>query len=129
MRRHSGYAEQRFDSIARPWGRIIIHFEALVLTSAVITRERQPVSRDRRGASNAVDMLNTESMLQLGMAADACQIVVRFIRFLDKACFVISALIGHLTDLFKHGGRGLHSTHACPDLQATHQATQLWPLA
>ena len=114
--RNLSYAAQRFDSTARPLGRMVIHFEALVMTAVDIIRERQPASREHQGANNALDMLNTESMLQLGMVADACEIVVRFIRFLDKECFDISALPCHIqtlrdsaTDLFKHGGCMRHA--------------------
>ena len=105
------YAEHRFDSSARPLGRMVVHFEALVLTAADIIRERPPNNKDHRGANRALDLLDTESMLQLGMVADACEIVVRFIRFLDKECFDISALPCHIqalkdsaTDLFMCGG-------------------------
>ncbi|MFM7989717.1 MAG: hypothetical protein ACKPKO_61430, partial [Candidatus Fonsibacter sp.] len=49
---------------------------------------------EHRGASLALEVL-TVSMLQLGMVADACEFVVRFIRFLDKDCFVVSALPRH----------------------------------
>jgi hypothetical protein len=110
------YAEHRFDSTARPLGRMVVHFEALVLTANDIIRERAPKSKDHKGANRALELLNTESMLQLGMVADACEIVVRFVRFLDKECFDISALPCHIqvlqasaTDLFIRGGCLKHS--------------------
>ena len=110
------YAEHRFDSTARPLGRMILHFEALVMTTVDIIRERRPASLEHRGANSALEILNTESMLQLGMVADACDIVVRFIRFLDKECFDTSALPSHIQalkdsaiDLFTHGGCMKHT--------------------
>ena len=55
-------------------------------------------------------------MLQLGMVADACEIVVRFIWFLDKERFDTSALPSHIqalkgsaTDLFTQCGRMHHT--------------------
>ena len=58
-----------------------------------------------------LELLDTESMLQLGMVADASEIVLRFVRFLDKECFDISALPDHIhvlqasaTDLFVRAG-------------------------
>ena len=77
------YAEHRFDSSARPLGRMVVHFEALVLTANDIIRERAPNSKDYKGAHRALELLDTESMLQLGMVADASEIVLRFVRFLD----------------------------------------------
>ena len=86
------YAEHRCDSTARPLGRVIIHFKALALTTVGTSRERTPTNPEHRGANNALDIRSTESMIQLGMVADACEIVVRFIRPLDKECFDASAL-------------------------------------
>ena len=52
-----------------------------------IIRERPPASSEHQSANRALQLVDEESMLQLGMTADACDIVVRFIRFLDKECF------------------------------------------
>ena len=76
------YATQRFDSTARPVGRMIDHFDAFVQTSMDIVDERAPSKKEHPGASRALEVLNAETMLQLGMAADA--VVVRFIRFVDN---------------------------------------------
>ena len=81
------YAEHRFDSTARPPDRMIIYFEALFSPTVDIIRERAPTNPEHRGANYALDILDTESMLQLGMVADVCEILLRFIRFLDKESF------------------------------------------
>lgn len=101
------YAKHRFDSTALPLGRMITHFDALLMTVVDIIRERR--GPEQQGANHALETLNTESMLQLGMVADACDIVVRFVRFLDKECFDTSELPRHIqaledsaVDLFKH---------------------------
>ena len=105
------YAKQRFDSTARPLGRMVAHFEALLQTAMDIVRERGPSTKEHRSANQALELLDTEHMLQLGMVADACEVVVRFIRFLGKECFDISALPAHIetlvasaTELFRNGG-------------------------
>ena len=105
------YAKQRFDSTARPLGRMVVHFEALLQTAMDIVRERGPSTKEHQSANRALELLDTEAMLQLGMVADACEAVVRFIRFLDKECFEISALPAHIdtlaataTELFHNGG-------------------------
>ena len=63
---------------------MIMHFDALVQTTVDIIRERNPASSEHRGANLALEVLTVESTLQLGMVADACEIVVRFILILDK---------------------------------------------
>ena len=72
------YAEHRFDSTARPLGRMILHFEAMVMAAVDIICEHRPASLEHQGANSALDILNTESMLQLGMVASAREIVARF---------------------------------------------------
>ena len=58
-------------------GRMLMHFEAFVLTTTDIIHGRKPASLEHRGANRALDILNTESMIQLGMVADACEFVAR----------------------------------------------------
>ena len=70
------YAAQRFDSTVRPLGRMVNHFDAFVQTAMDIMNERAPSKKEHQGASRALEVLNTETMLQLGMAADACEVVV-----------------------------------------------------
>ena len=78
------YAEQRFDSTARPLGRMVVHFEALLQTAMDIVRQRGPSTKEHQSANHALELLSTEAMLQLGMVADACEAAVHFIRCLDK---------------------------------------------
>ena len=93
------YAEHRFDSTARPLGRMITHFDKLLSTAVDIIRERAPASPEHQGAKHALQILDTESMLPLGMGADACEIVVHFIRLLDQEGFDASALPVHRPSL------------------------------
>ena len=51
-------------------------------------KERVPSKKEHQGASRALEVLNTETMLQLGMAADA----VRFIRFAGNERFNLAEL-------------------------------------
>ncbi|MFM7980980.1 MAG: hypothetical protein ACKPKO_16855, partial [Candidatus Fonsibacter sp.] len=112
---NSSYAEHRFDSVAKPLGRMVMHFDALLQTAVDIIRERNPASSEHRTVNLALEVLIVESMLQLGMVADVCKIVVGFIRFHDKSCFDILALPRHIQalkdfalDLFARGGRLQH---------------------
>ncbi len=77
---HLSYAEHRFGSLAKPLVRMIMHFDALAHATVGIIRERNPTSPEHRGANLPLKVLTVESMLQLGMVADACEIVVRSIR-------------------------------------------------
>ena len=70
------YAAQRLDSTTRPSGRMVNHFEAFLQTAMDVVRERAPPKKEHQGASRALEVLNAETMLQLGMVADAA----RFIR-------------------------------------------------
>ncbi len=96
---------------------MIMHFDACVHTAVDIMRERNPATSSKhRGANLALEVLTVESMLQLGVVADACENVVRFIRCLDKACFDILALPRRIQalkesalDLFARGGCVQHS--------------------
>ena len=46
-------AEHRFDSSARPLGRMVVHLEALMLTANDIIRKRAPNSKYYKGARRA----------------------------------------------------------------------------
>jgi len=70
--------------LSRADQRFGVHFEALVQTAVHIIRERNPASPEHRGANLALKVRIVEPMLQLGMVADACEIVVRSIRFLEN---------------------------------------------
>ena len=105
------YAAQRFDSTARPLGRMIDHFDAFLQTAMDIMNERAPSKKEHQSANRALTILDTETMLQLGMVADACEIVVRLIRFVDNERFEIAELPHHVdalrtsaTELFKNEG-------------------------
>ena len=105
------YAAQRFDSTARPLGRMIDHFDAFLKTAMDIMNERAPSKKEHQSANRALTILDTETMLQLGMVADACEIVVRLIRFVDNERFEIAELPHHIdalrtsaTELFQNEG-------------------------
>ena len=94
-----GYAEHRFDSFSRPLRRMVVHFHAFICTANVIILERARISREHQGANRALEALDIEGMLQLGMVADACQRVEGFIRFLDKESFDWADLPGRISAL------------------------------
>ncbi|MFM7978081.1 MAG: hypothetical protein ACKPKO_02090, partial [Candidatus Fonsibacter sp.] len=51
------YAKHRFDSTAKPLGRMIMHFDVLVQTTVDIICERNPASSEHRGANLALKVL------------------------------------------------------------------------
>jgi hypothetical protein len=80
-------------------------------TAMDIINERAPGSTEHQSANQALVILNPETMLQLGMVADACEIVVRFIRFVDNETFAIAELPNQIealktaaTELFHRSG-------------------------
>ena len=94
-----GYAEHRFDSFTKPLRRMIYHFHAFAGTASVIIRERARLSREHHDANRALETLDVEGMLQLGMVADACHRVEQFIRFLDTESFDWADLPKHISGL------------------------------
>ena len=50
------YAAQRLDSIARPLGRMVNHFEAFLQTAMDILKERVPPKKEHQGASRALEI-------------------------------------------------------------------------
>ena len=69
-------------------GRVVNQFEAFLQTAMDIVTERPPSKKEHQGASRALEVRNTETMLQLGMVADAA----RFIRFVDNERFDLAEL-------------------------------------
>jgi hypothetical protein len=110
------YAAQRFDSTARPLGRMIDHFDAFLQTAMDIMNEREPSKKEHQSANRALTIFGTESMLQLGMDADACEIVVRFIRFVDNERFEIAEL-QHQVDALKTSATELFKNEGCLTLE------------
>ena len=71
---------------------MINHFEAFLHTAMDMVRERAPPKKEHQGASRALEVLNTETMLQLGMVTDACEVAARFVRFVDNERFDLAEL-------------------------------------
>ena len=90
---------------------MVDHFDAFVQTAMDTMNERAPSKQEHQGASRALEILNAETMLQLGMVADACEVVVRLIRFVDNERFDLAelprqadALRTSATELFQKEG-------------------------
>ena len=106
------YAEQRFDSLCRPLGRLVIHFDAIVMTAADVISERPRSSPEHQAANAALEELDVEAMLQIGMVADACEIVLRLVRFLDRESFDLAELPSQL-QAFKASAVELFHRRGC----------------
>ena len=74
------YAAQRFDSTRGPWDARSTTSTLFLQTAMVIMNERAPSKKEHQSANRALTILDAETMLQLGMVADAGDMVVRLFR-------------------------------------------------
>ena len=106
-----GYAKQRFDSYAKPLARLIDHFDAATKAAEEMIRRRPAGDNMARGCTKALNILDNEAVLQLGMLADCAEVALRFTRFLDAESYDRARLPAKLCDfcqvcdfLFMKGG-------------------------
>ena len=67
------FAKQRFDSLAKPFARLAQHFDSALDMAADILRERGRASPEHVHATQLVDIMGSEAMLQMGMLADCAE--------------------------------------------------------
>ncbi len=84
-----GAAKHRFESWTKPFGMMIMTLPALVRTVEQISMKR-PGTQEGRDADAFLDALCPESILQLGMMADASDEVLTLIRLFDDEAHDIS---------------------------------------
>ena len=78
---------------------MVVHFQAFICSANVIILDRARISRERQGANRALEAIDVEGMLQLGMVADASRRVEGSIRFLDRETFDWAELPGRISAL------------------------------
>ena len=76
------FAKQRFDSLALPLARLAQHVDCALDVVADILQERPPASPEHKHATELVDMMNSEAMLQMGMLTDCAEVCRDLTRFL-----------------------------------------------
>jgi hypothetical protein len=85
-------AKHRFESHQKPLGRLVIFFDASLITAQEIFDERGINSKEGAAAHDFLEFVNDESALQLSMMADCADENLILVRFLDDAEFDKSAL-------------------------------------
>ena len=103
-------AKHRFDSWQKPFARVCLSFDAIVATAQAMHEERRSEPAGRFGKA-CLSLLDEESMLTLGMLADAGEETLELIRFMDEEradkvelCFVWRRFLDRVTVLFDRGG-------------------------
>ena len=86
-----GFARHRFDSVAKPLGRMVANIDALIATALQIAGERRG---KREGIATELFLvwLDTERCLQAALMSDALDECMAFTRFLDDEEFDTSQL-------------------------------------
>ena len=103
------FAAQRFDSLQKPLGRIVLNLEALLSYCLIVIRERGHASEEGQGCMGFVQAMTEVNVILLGMMADAADECMILTRFLDKDTFDVGAMRVELeqfnnrvNDLFLH---------------------------
>ena len=86
------FAPQRFDSLQKPLGRIVLNLEALLSYCNLVVRERGPTSLDGQGCISFLDSLTEENVILLGMMADASDECMILTRFMDQESFEVGSM-------------------------------------
>ncbi len=86
------FAKQRFDSIQKPLGRIVLNLEALIATATIVLDERGPNSNEGSGAADFLNLLSDEVVVLLGMMADASDECMIVTRMFDHELFDVAAM-------------------------------------
>ena len=91
-------AKHRFASFSKPLGRIVLHIQAVfrVLHSIMFLRNTPVWCKDW------LNSMNGESLLLLGLAADAADSLLEFVRALDMECFDPAGLNGQVQDFLSN---------------------------
>jgi hypothetical protein len=118
------FAQQRFDSLAKPLARLVQHFDSALDVVTDILRERGRASPEHINAARLVDILDSEAMLQMGMLADCAELCLELTRFFDKETFDIGLVPQRLHDfkdvcqfMFARGGCMTYPGHTTTMLQ------------
>lgn len=86
------FKKHRYDSMQRPLSRIIVFFEAFVMTAVwiLVHRAGTEVAKD---AEHFLLYIDNEKAITLGMCADAADEVIVLIRYLDRESYEIAHVI------------------------------------
>ena len=89
-------AKHRFATIAKPFGRAVLYFSALVRTAQSILDERGASSEEGRDARSWLIRLTEESAILLAMMADCSDETLSLLQFFDSESYDKSAMTAEL---------------------------------
>ena len=86
------FAAQRFDSLQKPLGRIVLNLEALLSYCHVVTRERGATSAEGQRCLEFLQCITEQSVVLLGMMADASDECMLLTRLMDRDTFDVGCV-------------------------------------
>ena len=86
------FAAQRFDSLQKPLGKIVLNLEALLSYCHVVTRERGATSVEGQRCLEFLQCITEQNVVLLGMMADASDECMLLTRFMDRDTFDIGSV-------------------------------------
>ena len=109
---HLGYAKQRFDNTAKPLAVAVWNLDAVISSCDLIARDSAIRKQFRRVAETFLTMLSPETILLLGMLADASDEVLVLVRFFDKEAFEVDRM-AEAVETFKRQLSALFRGQVC----------------
>ena len=109
---HLGYAKQRFDNTAKPLAVAVWNLDAVISSCDLIARDSAIRGQFRRVAETFLTMLSPETILLLGMLADASDEVLVLVRFFDKEAFEVDRM-AEAVETFKRQLSALFRGRVC----------------
>ena len=109
---HLGYAKQRFDNTAKPLAVAVWNLDAVISSCDLIARDSAIRGQFRRVAETFLTMLSPETILLLGMLADASDEVLVLVRFFDKEAFEVDRM-AEAVETFKRQLSALFRGQVC----------------
>ena len=109
---HLGYAKQRFDNTAKPLAVAVWNLDAVLSSCNLIARGSAIRGQLRRVAETCLKMLSPETILLLGMLADASDEVLVLVRFFDKEAFEVDRM-AEAVETFKRQMLALFRGQVC----------------
>ena len=90
------FAGHRFDSLQKPLGRIVLNLEAIISYCHIVSRDRGPSSAEGQGCGAFLNALTEESVILLGMIADASDECMMVTRLMDREIFDVGNMWSEL---------------------------------
>ncbi len=110
--KHIGFAKHRFDNTAKPLAVAIWNLDAVISSCDIIARDHTIHGKFRNVATAFLMMLRPETILLLGMMADASDEVLALVRFFDKEAFEVDSM-AEAVQTFKRNLNAMFRSEVC----------------